>query len=357
MKKFSLFFAVMFFAIVFVTFSIEKPKIKILERNDVSMSIKWDDNNSSKKIIVVHTKKDNAVKPALEKTYKPVSGFDSSLTESYTGLGNLVVYSGNDKTGTIKLSNTNADTDYEIDFYYVNESNKTFENKGNPFTESFFTSAVKPSKGTRNVAFTKVSDTQFEINWKRGDGKKCIMIIKKGKGGLTLPVNGTEYKASEEFGKGSKTDKDSTFVVYSGSGNDVTVKNLQPNTFYTMQVVEYNGSGEKINYQSATGFFNPNNRTTLLETPTLYNAENITESSFVAKWKKVDGADVYELDLGYDKEFQKMHPDFTAIDVGNINEYMFEELKPGKYYLRVRAFGNKNHSENSKPIQFELKAK
>jgi len=337
------------------SYSIDKPEIKMIERNDVSVNINWEDENNFTKLIVVHPEKAKAISPDLFKIYKPLTEFDTSKIDSYTGNGNLVVYSGTDKTGSLKIKKTNPDTDYEVDFYYLNQTGKDFENKGKAQTLNFFTSALKPAKQARGVAYKGFTDKSADVVWKRGDGKKCIVLMKKGKGNLTPPENGKEYKASSEYGKGTSTDKDSTFAVFAGSGTEVMVENLEPNTLYTIKVFEYNGSGEKINYQSADAFLNPGLRLTMLETPILYKAENITATTFVAKWKKVSGGDVYELDMAYDKKFEKPQPDYFAVDVGNLSEYMFEELKPGKYYLRVRAFGNKNRSENSKPIEFELK--
>jgi hypothetical protein len=53
------------------------------------------------------------------------------------------------------------------------------------------------------------------------------------------------------------------YCVYNGNGSNVTLSNLLPNTQYTVQVFEYNGTTGNEQYNTRTVTGNPNSFTTL----------------------------------------------------------------------------------------------
>jgi hypothetical protein len=74
-----------------------------------------------------------------------------------------------------------------------------------------------------------------------------------------------------------------------------------------------------------------------------------TRSSFLAKWKKVDGASGYRIDVSSSPLFDSYVDGYRDLDCGNITNRIITGLKAGtKYYYRVRAdsaAGSGNNSE------------
>src|SRR2546421_1403626 len=65
--------------------------------------------------------------------------------------------------------------------------------------------------------------------------------------GATQPTNGTVSGAMPPAG-GTAWAGGGNFVVFAGTGNNVTVTNLQPSTTYFFAVFEFNGAGTSTNY-------------------------------------------------------------------------------------------------------------
>jgi len=84
-------------------------------------------------------------------------------------------------------------------------------------------------------------------------------------------------------------------------------------------------------------------------------AKDITPTSFTASWKKVAGAESYIVEFANDREFTMPYQSSATVDVGDLDTYILEELKPGKYYYRVRATSRHNRSEYSNVIGVEVK--
>ena len=63
-----------------------------------------------------------------------------------------------------------------------------------------------------------------------------------------MPVNGTVYAGDASYGAGDPLLASGYYVVYSGSGTNVTINNLTPSTTYNVAVFSYSGSGNSINY-------------------------------------------------------------------------------------------------------------
>lgn len=337
----------------FSAYAMEKPTLEVTQREDVGLKINWKDNNNFKKIIMLRSSASKAVKPLPEKNYTVSEVFDVTKNESFEG-SSLVVFVGEEKAGSLNLTGLTANTEYYLDFYYVGSTGK-LENNGKAQNIEVFTTAPKPARAASLIAYKTVKANMLDVIWQKGDGKKRLVLMKKGKGSITPPKNGVEYNASNELGKGSSTDRDSTFAIYNGSGTTVVIKDLEPDTYYTFKVCDYNGSSDRINYQTKDVFLNPSSKATLLETPELYKPENIKATSFLSKWKKVKGAETYIFDLASDENFKHILRDFEGMDVGDIDNYLVEDVPTGTVYMRVRAVGHRNHSEDSNVIEIELK--
>ena len=97
-----------------------------------------------------------------------------------------------------------------------------------------------PTIQTSNVTFSDVTTSSFTINWTSGNGTNRIVLVKAGSAVDSDPVNGTSYTASNLFGSGSQIGT-GNYVVYNGTGYNVTVNNLDANTTYHVAVYEFSG--------------------------------------------------------------------------------------------------------------------
>jgi len=134
--------------------------------------------------------------------------------------------------------------------------------------------ASEPSVQATNVTFNSITATSMNVSWTNGNGGSRIVIAKQDTPVDAVPVDGTSYTANPAFGSGSPLGPVITvtnralkspvkvrlsspnpnpsltgnYVVFSGSGNSVTVTNLQPSTTYHFAVFEFNGFGSGTNY-------------------------------------------------------------------------------------------------------------
>ncbi|MFL6208782.1 MAG: DNA/RNA non-specific endonuclease [Pyrinomonadaceae bacterium] len=118
----------------------------------------------------------------------------------------------------------------------------------------------EPTVPASNVNFTNVGATALTVNWTNGNGTARIVLAKAGAAVDAVPSDATTYTANAAFGNGSQIGA-GNFVVFTGSGNNVTVTNLAPSTTYHFAVFEYNGTGASTDY--LTSAFANGNQTTL----------------------------------------------------------------------------------------------
>ena len=113
---------------------------------------------------------------------------------------------------------------------------------------TWVTPATEPTTQPSNVTFASVTSTGMTINWNNtGDGTNRIVLVKAGSAVDSDPVDGTTYTASTVFGSGSEIGTGNR-VVYTGTGNSVSITGLSANTEYFVAVYEFNGSGGGQNY-------------------------------------------------------------------------------------------------------------
>jgi hypothetical protein len=60
----------------------------------------------------------------------------------------------------------------------------------------------------------------------------------------------------------------------------------------------------------------------------------------------------YFIDVAKDNTFKEFLPEHKDLDVGNISEYLIEDIKgESKVYCRIRAVGESGESESSNIIE------
>ncbi len=107
--------------------------------------------------------------------------------------------------------------------------------------------AVEPTIQASNLTFSSVGLNSMTLSWTNGNGANRIVVARSGSAVNSHTVDGSVYSPNSIFGNGSQIGT-GNFVVYSGSGNSVTVTGLTANTTYHFAVCEFNGSGISTNY-------------------------------------------------------------------------------------------------------------
>jgi hypothetical protein len=103
--------------------------------------------------------------------------------------------------------------------------------------------------------FSEVPET-FGTNF---EAKRVVFITQGSTGDISLP-DGVSYTADSEYGSGSGYN--GWYCVYNGTGDEVTVTGLEPETEYRVMVIEYTGSAGNEVYVNVAAENNPANFTT-----------------------------------------------------------------------------------------------
>lgn len=111
------------------------------------------------------------------------------------------------------------------------------------------TNVSAPTSGTTGGTFSSIKSNEIEITFTKGNGDRRIVICKKGSSEESNGIDGKCYKADSSYGKGD-TSGDGGYVIYDGTGNSCRAKDLDDNSTYHFEVIEYNGSCGKNTYDN-----------------------------------------------------------------------------------------------------------
>ena len=125
--------------------------------------------------------------------------------------------------------------------------------------DSFVTLTNEPVIQASGVSGYTFQNGNLSFSWVRGNGSQCIVLANTNAAVNANPVDGTSYTANATFGSGTQIGS-GNYVVYLGTGTNVTITGLTPATTTYVAVYELNGSGGSENYllPPATG-----NKTTI----------------------------------------------------------------------------------------------
>ncbi len=122
--------------------------------------------------------------------------------------------------------------------------------------------ASVPTIGTSNPVYSNVTTNSLTLSWTNGNGNRRMVVARKDS--LPRAINTTNfsaqtydrpYTANSNYGSGSPLG--AGFVVYHGTGNSVTVNNLELNGTYSFHIYEMN----EFFHELTTTFYNVNDRT------------------------------------------------------------------------------------------------
>jgi hypothetical protein len=113
---------------------------------------------------------------------------------------------------------------------------------------TFYSLANEPAVQATAVTISNVQRSYFTLNWTRGNGDNCIVLVKAGSAVNALPVDGTTYTpAGAAWNSGSQIGV-GNYVAYLGADNTVTLAGLTVGTTYHVAVFEVNGAFGPENY-------------------------------------------------------------------------------------------------------------
>jgi hypothetical protein len=107
--------------------------------------------------------------------------------------------------------------------------------------------ASEPTTQASNVTFSSVTVTGMTLNFTPGNGSNRIVLVKQGSAVNNDPIDMTSYTANTTFGTGFQIGA-GNYVVYNGTGNNVTITGLSSSSTYYVAVYEFNGTGGAQNY-------------------------------------------------------------------------------------------------------------
>lgn len=215
----------------------------------------------------------------------PVAPTISSFSPAAAQKGQLVTITGNKFLGTTSVTfGGTAASSFSItsDFQIIatigdgTSGDLMVTSSSGSGSRSGFT--FNTTTQASSVAFSNVQSNQLTINWTNGTAQKRIVFVKQGTGAFTNPTNNTTYTASTNWNsKGTQISSSGYYCVYNNTGSSVTLTNLQANTQYTVQVLEYNGAAGAEIYFTSTALNNPNIQATLGVLPLLWGTISVKE--------------------------------------------------------------------------------
>lgn len=150
--------------------------------------------------------------------------------------------------------------------------------------------AVTPTVPSSDLSFKDLDGARFTINFKAGNGSLRIVVMKEGSPVTGMPVNGTDYTASSDFGTAAAAfTQPGEFVVARTGGASFTVNKLKPGTTYYVAIFEFNGTGTNTEYLqlpltgSQATVTAPTSQTSFLP------ATNVTGNAVTLNWTKGNG--------------------------------------------------------------------
>jgi autotransporter-associated beta strand protein len=130
-----------------------------------------------------------------------------------------------------------AGTDY---YYWVLATNSTSASQSGWSASDYgLRLLAEPTTAAADIVFGDLDTTSYTVSWTRGNGDYVLVVARQG-GAPTDPADSVVYAANAAMGLGDTTAAGS-YVVYKGTGTNVTVTGLSAGTEYTFAVYEFNG--------------------------------------------------------------------------------------------------------------------
>jgi len=199
-----------------------------------SASLTWTRGDGTRSLIILQVGS-APNDPTQYTNYTANANFGSGTA---IGTGRVVFLNS---TNTVNVTNLQPNTQY---FYKVVEAN----GPSNPVFDlvntlvGSFTTGGAPTTGASNFSVTNIVGNGLRVNWTRGNGSNVLVLASLSPtfNGTGIPANGTDYVANATFGSGDQIGA-GNFVVYRGTGANVTITGMVNSTIYHFRLFEFNG--------------------------------------------------------------------------------------------------------------------
>lgn len=309
----------------------------------------WDNGNGSNRLVVM--------KEGGPVTFTPVNGTAYTANTSFgtgtdLGSGQYAIYNGvND---FVSVTNLLPGTTYHVAVFEYNGTGANTRYLTSSFLASAGSTVSVPATGSSN-ATSLTGNHSITLNWQSGSGSSRIVVMKQGSALTALPVNLSVYPANSVFGSGSQLGA-GEYVVYSGTGNQVTVTGLTHSTTYHFRIFEFNGSDGPV--YNTTNILS-GSATTQAALPLKWVSFTVKESNgeAVLEWTTTNEHNtayfVVERSVG-DMKFIAIDSLQAKGSTGN-NQYRFaDKTKPaGTVYYRIRQVDADGKYEYSKLVRID----
>lgn len=204
-----------------------------------SMTLNWSNGNGAKRLVII--------KQGSPVTAVPVNltAYSASGNISFAGQvtpGNLAVFNGS--SSSVNVSGLQPNTTYHFAIFEFNGNTAPVYLTSSPAIGNATTVGAPQVQATNAVA-NAINSSSATISWTNGNGQKRIVLMKANAAVDANPVDGVNYIANTFFGSGTQLGS-GNYTVFNGTGNSVTVTNLNLTNTYHVAVFEYNDFGAPV---------------------------------------------------------------------------------------------------------------
>lgn len=254
----------------------------------------------------------------------------------FSGADIIPVTTTNQPYGEIMIGDINLDRKPDIIYVErITANNFVLDIKINN------TPDTKPTIQASGVTVSALTNNNAHVSWTNGNGAGRIVLAKAINTITDTPTSYASYTAYSAFGTGTMV-APGTYVVYCGTGNNVNVSMLSPNTLYRFSVFEYKGHPAALNFLTTSS--GSGSGTTLPVQWLSFTGESIG-NDVQLKWQTASETnnDHFEMERSVGGNEWK----FIASKKGNgnkasvsnyeyIDESAFEQLKTKTIYYRLK---------------------
>jgi hypothetical protein len=313
------------------------------------LNINWTAGNGSNRMVVM--KAGGAV------TFTPVNGSVYTANPAFgggadLGGGQFAVF--NSTSSNTVITNLQPGTMYHIAIFEFNGTGVNTKYLTSSFLIASSSTSSAPVTGSTNANALAGNQT-ISLNWTNGSGSGRLVVMKDGSAPSAVPAPLSVYPASNVFANGAQI-ATNEYVVYAGTGNNVTVSGLTPNKTYHFRIFEYNGTDAPV-YNTVNALGGSATTTAALPVKWVYFTAREVNKEIVLEWATTNEQNTQRFVV----ERSTNNIQFMAIDsvaakgnAGNNVYRVADKTKPaGTAYYRIRQVDADNKYEYSKLVRVE----